>query len=253
MRHQDRVVIITGGLGGIGGAIVERYLAEGAAVGIIDLDETAGAARKADLTARGHRVAFVAADVSKFDECERAFATVEAELGPVDTLVANAGISPKTNRQKVPVDQMSPEEWDRVIGVNLDSAFFFTRLASPGMAKRNFGRIVTLSSVAGQTFLGAVGVHYSTTKGALIAFTRHSAGELGPSNITVNAMAPGRIDTPLIHNGDERENQAIVAQTPLGRLGEPKEVAALCAFLTSREAGFITGQVIDVAGGWMMT
>jgi len=253
MRHQDRVVIITGGLGGIGGAIVERYLAEGAAVGIVDLDEEAGAARKASLTAAGRRVAFVAADVSRFADCEQAVAAVEAELGPVDTLVLNAGISPKKNRQKVRIDQMSAEEWDRVIGVNLDSAFHFTRLVSPGMAKRRFGRIVTLSSVAGRAYLDTVGVHYSTTKGALIAFTRHAAGELGPSNITVNALAPGRIDTPLIHNGGEQENLAIVAQTPLGRLGKPQEVAAVCVFLTSPEAGFVTGQVIDVAGGWLMT
>jgi 3-oxoacyl-[acyl-carrier protein] reductase len=253
VRHQEKVVLVTGAAGGIGTAIVKRYLEEGAAVGIVDFDEAKGRALAQELSASGMRVAFHAADVADYGQCEKACEAIRQQLGPVDILVNNAGISPKHEGYPMPVYRMDPAEWNRVVNVNLNSAFNFSRLLAPGMVERKFGRIVSMSSVAGKAYLDIVAAHYSTTKAALIGLTRHLAGELGPHGITVNAIAPGRIDTPLLRTVSQAANAAVVQQTPLRRLGTPDEVAQACCFLTSEESSFITGQVIDVSGGWLMT
>ncbi|CDM23820.1 SDR family oxidoreductase [Castellaniella defragrans] len=254
MRHEGRVVIVTGALGGIGSALVERYLLEGARVGLIDLDEARGQAAAQAWRRQGHAVAFAAADVGRYAACAQAVDRIRAELGEVDTLVNNAGISPKHDGAPSAVQAMDPAEWDRVVGVNLSSAFYLTKLLAPGMIGRGFGRIVSMSSVAGKAAISRiVGVHYSATKAALIGFTRHVAEELGPHGITVNALAPGRISTPLLATVADDANQAVIRETALRRLGTPGEVADVCAFLTSHEAAFVTGQVVDVAGGWLMT
>jgi 3-oxoacyl-[acyl-carrier protein] reductase len=254
MRHADRVVLVTGGSGGIGAAIVERYVAEGASVGIVDFNVEAGERQAAAWRAKGCSVHFAAADVADYASCERAQREIESALGSIDILINNAGISPKHEGKPAPIHQMDPAEWRRVVGVNLDGAFNFSRLLAGGMILRHYGRIVSMSSVAGKSYLGdIVGCHYSATKAALIGFTRHLAGELGPHGITVNAMAPGRIATPLVRTVSDAANNAVVDVTPLRRLGEPSEVADVCCYLTSPDAAFVTGQVIDVAGGWLMT
>ncbi len=254
MRHADRVVLVTGASGGIGAAIVDRYLAEGAAVAIVDSNQEAGERQVAELRKQGHRAHFAPADVADYGSCERAHRDIQAALGPVDILVNNAGISPKHDGQPAQIHRMDPAEWQRVVGVNLNGAFNFSRLVTGSMIDRRYGRIVSMSSVAGKAYLGdIVACHYSATKAALIGFTRHLAGELGSHGITVNALAPGRIATPLVRTVSEAANNAVVAVTPLGRLGEPSEVAAVCCYLTSPDAAFVTGQVVDVAGGWLMT
>lgn len=252
-RHEDRVVVVTGGTGGIGSAIVRRYASEGARVAIVDIDVGRGNALAEEFVQQGSDVIFVSADVSDFDACERACHRIQAALGVIDTLVNNAGISPKHDGRPSGVHEMDPNEWSRVIGVNLNSAFNMTRVLSPAMLGHGFGRIVSMSSVAGKAYLDIVAAHYATTKAALIGFTRHLAGELGPHGITVNALAPGRIDTPLLATVASEANQAVIKTTALRRLGTPDEVADACAWLTSADANFITGQVIDVAGGWLMT
>lgn len=251
--HQGRVVLVTGGGGGIGSAITEQYVLQGASVGIVDRSPDGATALVSRLTAMGHKVHFVAADVGRFDDCDRACRSIEAALGPIDTVINNAGISPKHQGLPAPIWQMDPAEWRQVMDVNLNSVFHFTRLLAPGMVERRFGRIVNMSSVAGKAYLDIVAAHYSTTKAALIGLTRHLAGELGPHGITVNALAPGRIDTPMVAGAPVVANQGVIDVTPLRRLGKPVEVADACLFLTSERASFITGQVIDVAGGWLMT
>ncbi len=254
MQHQNRVVVVTGGLGGIGRAIAERYVQDGASVAIVDMDAERGEALCAEWKNAGHNVAFAAADVADYHACERAADQLQSLLGPIDTLVNNAGISPKHDGHPMAFHQMDPAEWNRVMNVNLNSAFNWSRILTPGMVERKFGRIVSMSSVAGKAnIVDIVAAHYSTTKAALIGFTRHLAGELGPHGITVNALAPGRINTPLLKTVVSSANDDVVKETPLRRLGEPVEVADACLFLTSPNAAFITGQVLDVAGGWMLT
>jgi 3-oxoacyl-[acyl-carrier protein] reductase len=252
LRHENRVVLVSGAGSGIGAAIALRYCEEGAAVAILDADGVKAQEQGERLAAAGYRVAWSQADVADYDQCASACAQLAAELGPIDTLINNAGISPKHQGQPAPLWQMSPQEWARVVGVNLTGAFHLSSLLSRGMVERRFGRIVNMSSVAGSAFLPLVAVHYSATKAAIIGFTRHLAGELGPHGITVNALAPGRIETPLLKTVSAEANQAVVEQTPLGRLGQPLEVAQAACFLTSSESDFITGQVVDVAGGWLM-
>lgn len=253
--YKNKVVIVTGGLGGIGKAIAQRYLQEGAKVAVVDIDEQKGhALHEAFNQKYPNQCLFVCADVGDYELSEKAFLHITHHFGDVDILINNAGISPKHNGAPIPFYQMSPTEWNQVTAVNLHSAFNWSRLVTPSMVERKSGRIICMSSVAGKVnLIGIVAAHYSTTKAALIGFTRHLAGELGPFGITVNALAPGRINTPLLKSVTSKTNEEVVLDTPLGRLGEPTEVADCCLFLTSDEASFVTGQVIDVAGGWSLT
>lgn len=252
-RHNDRVVLVTGGAGGIGSALVERYLAEGARVAVVELEEAALKEARTRWSGHGDRVAYATADVGDYDACAVALQRIEAALGSVDTAILNAGISPKHAGRAARIEEMDPGEWRQVTSVNLDGAFNLARLLAPGMNSRKFGRIVTMSSVSAKIYAPFIGIHYATTKGALLSFTRHLAGELGPHGITANGMAPGRIRTPMIASVGDAINQGVIDQTALRRLGEPEEVAAVSTFLTSEEASFVTGQVIDVAGGLAMT
>ncbi|MEK6349222.1 MAG: SDR family NAD(P)-dependent oxidoreductase [Burkholderia sp.] len=254
---SSRNVLVTGGARGIGLGIVRAFLDSGARVVFVDHDEALGLdaeRRLREQHADASSVHFVAADVGRFESCQAAFARAEALIGPIDTLINNAGISPKTDGRGLPVDEIPVDEWLRVVDVNLNGIFYFSKLVTPGMKRRGFGRIVSMSSVAGKAYLDVCALHYAATKAAVIGATRQLAGELGPFGINVNAIAPGRIDTEMVAVAGEAANAAYVAQTPLKRLGTTREVAALCLYLASRdEAGFVTGQVVDVAGGWLMT
>jgi 3-oxoacyl-[acyl-carrier protein] reductase len=251
--HAGRVVVVTGAAQGIGRAIASAYAAEGARVALLDRNGDAAASSAAELRERGHRTHGVAADVAEYDAVASACAEVERVLGPIDTLVNNAGISPKHGGKRAEIGEMDPAEWRRVVDVNLNGVFNCIRATVNGMKQRRFGSIVNMSSVAGRAYLDMVACHYSATKAALIGFTRHLAGELGPYNITVNAVAPGRIDTPLMRGVAPEVNEAALRATPLGRFGTPEDVAQMCLFFTSQQGHFVTGQVCDVAGGWMMT
>ena len=253
--HQGRVVVVTGGGRGIGRAIADAHAAAGAAVAYLDHDASLADSVAADARMRGLKAIGVAADVANFKEIDTAMKRVAEALGPIDVLVNNAGISPKsgTDGKRALAWEMDPDEWRRVLDVNLTGAFNCTRSVLPGMKELGRGRIVSTSSVAGKTFCDIVGIHYAATKAALIGFTKHLAGEVGPFGITVNAVAPGRIDTPLMRGTANAANDAVKAITPMRRFGSPEEVADTVLFLTSDAARFVTGQTIDVAGGWLMT
>ena len=167
-------------------------------------------------------------------------------------MIDNAGISPKHDGKPAPIWQMTSTEWQRVVNVNLNGAFNLSRLLSVSMVERRFGRIISMSSVAGSAFLPIVAAHYSATKAAIIGLTRHLAGELGEYGITANALAPGRIEPPLLRTVSASATDAVIADTPLRRLGQPWEVADAACYLSAPDSAFVTGQVIDVAGGWLM-
>lgn len=253
-RHKSRVVLVTGAGSGIGAAIAAQYAAEGATLALIDIAEQSLMAQAGALREHGARVAIACGDVAEYGACEAMHEQLISELGqPIDTLINNAGISPKVNGRPANFWEMAPDEWLRVIGVNLNGAFNWSRLLTPSMVQAKRGRIVNMSSVAAKFFVAFTAAHYGTTKAALIGFTRDLAGELGPYGITVNAIAPGRIDTPLMRTASPDTNEAVINETPLRRLGSPGEVAEMSCFLTAPESSFITGQVVDVAGGWLMT
>lgn len=252
LTHKDRIAVVTGGGSGIGRAIAEALALAGAAVALLDANGNAAEDAAGAIAAGGGRAMAVACDVARFEAVEAAGHEIAAALGPVDILVNNAGISPKHQGRPASVLDMDPDEWRRVMDVNLTGAFHGVRVFGGGMARRGWGSIVNQSSVAGKTHVGFVGAHYPATKAGLIGLTRHLAGELGPSGINVNALAPGRIDTPLMRGVDPAVNEAIVGETPMRRLGRPEDVAAAALFLTSDAGHFVTGQVVDVAGGWKL-
>ncbi len=246
--HAGRVALVTGGGRGIGAAVAAELAARGARVAVLDAD--AGLAAESAHACGGHAEACDVADRAAVD---RACGGVEAALGPVDILVNNAGISPKRDGKPVPVWEMDGADWDSVVAVNLTGCFNMARRLTPGMVARKRGWIVNMASVSGRVWTPLVGGHYTATKTALVGLTRHWAGELGPRGVRVNAVAPGRIATPLAKLTAPATNQAIVAATPLGRAGEPEEVARAVCFLCGPDAEFVTGATLDVSGGWMMS
>ncbi len=178
-----------------------------------------GAALEARLAGAGHGERFVQADIQDFAAREAAYDTLARALGKADILVNNAGISPKTGGRALKAWEMPPQEWDMVMRVNLNAAFYLTRLATPRMMARRQGHIVNMSSVAGKAYCDIVAAHYAATKAGLIGLTRHWAGELGEYGITVNALAPGRIGTPLLKTVPQEVNDAVTRVTPPASTG----------------------------------
>ena len=251
--HAGRTAIVTGAGSGIGRGLAEALAAAGATVAVTDIDGNRAEETAGRIAAEGHRCLALTCDVALWEDVAAAAREIEATLGPADILINNAGISPKHDGQPASVLSMNPEEWRHVLDVNLTGAFHCVRAFAPAMAERGWGSIVNQSSVAAKRYAAFVGVHYPATKAGLIGMTKHLAGELGPAGINVNALAPGRIDTPLMRGVDPAVNEAIREDTPLRRFGTPGDVAAAALYLTSDAGHFVTAQVLDVAGGWMMS
>lgn len=237
---HGRGVLISGGDRGIGAAAARAFYAAGYRVAVL-YHSNADAAAALEKQLPG--VLAVQCDVASRASCELAFRTVEQALGRVDVLVSNAGIA----QQKLFTD-ITPEEWQRMLDVNLSGAFHLCQLALPGMIRRKAGRILTVSSMWGQTG-GSCEVHYSAAKAGLIGLTKALAKEEGPSGITVNCVAPGVIDTDMMAAFTAEDKAALAEETPVGRLGTAEEVAKLLVFLAGEDAGYITGQVFGVNGG----
>ena len=234
-----RVALVTGGTRGIGRAIVERMKADGllVAAGYSGNEEAAQA------TARDLGVMVVKGNVGVFDDCERAVKAVEAELGPVDVLVNNAGITRDGFFHK-----MAPDQWSDVIRVNMDSVFNMTRQVINGMRERGFGRIINISSINGQK--GQIGqTNYSAAKAGMIGFTKALALENARKGVTVNCIAPGYIDTEMVGAMDAKVLEAIISQIPVGRLGKGEEIADMVAWLAGERAGYVTGCTLSLNGG----
>ena len=246
----QKTLLLTGASRGIGHATVKVFQAAGWRV--LTVSRTAFDARCPwHAGSTDHFQGDLSDASARQDLVERVRETL-GESG-LHAIVNNAGISPKHAGRAQKVWEMDPDEWRRVVDVNLTGSFNCIRALSPAMVAAGEGWIVNTSSVAGKTFFPIVASHYAATKSAIIGFTKHIAGELGPHGIRVNALAPGRIATPMVAGVAPELNEAEVARTPLGRLGEPAEVADTALWLTSPESSFVTGQTIDVAGGLCMT
>ena len=227
-----RTVLITGGNRGIGYALAEEFIAQGHRVAVT---ARSGEGPSGTLTVR--------ADVTDGESLDAAYAEVEAKLGPVEVLVANAGITKDTL-----IMRMSDEEFDSVVGTNLGGTFKVVKRAIKGMVKARFGRIVLISSVVG--LYGSAGqVNYSSSKSALVGMARSLTRELGARGITTNVVAPGFIETDMTAALPEEQQAQYKKNIPAGRFAQPSEVAKVCAWLASDDAGYISGAVIPVDGG----
>jgi acetoacetyl-CoA reductase len=237
-----RVALVTGGTRGIGRAIVERLKADGlkVAAGYSGNEEAAQAC------SRELGVMVVKGNVGVFEDCRIAVEQVAAELGPVDVLVNNAGITRDGAFHKMTVDQ-----WVEVVSVNMNSVFNMTRQVIEGMRERGFGRIINISSINGQK--GQVGqTNYSAAKAGMIGFTKALALENAKKGVTVNAIAPGYVDTEMVHAVPEKVLQAIIDQIPVGRLGRGEEIADVVSFLAGERASYVTGATLTINGGQFM-
>ncbi|MEX0923695.1 MAG: SDR family NAD(P)-dependent oxidoreductase [Rhodovibrionaceae bacterium] len=241
-----RTAIVTGAARGIGFEVAKALATEGMQLVLLDcLSEVRSAAE--ELGAEG----FVL-DVASESEVGRTVAEIAERRGSIDILVNNAGITVKRDGLRVPTEECSLGDWNKVLSVNLTGPFLMCRACIPHMKRRGWGRIVNLASQAGRTGSQFSGSGYAASKAGLIGFSRILAGELGELGITVNCVAPGRIRTPMNALGGEAINTTFAKAVPLRRVGSPEEVASAVAFLASDGGGYITGAVIDVNGGAFM-
>ena len=239
---SEKVAIVTGAGRGIGEGIARKLAHEAATVVCADVNESDAANVASSL---GHGAIGLRLDVSNSNDCDAFVKTVHERFGRLDILVNNAGI----NRDAM-LHKMTDDQWQQVIAVDLSGVFFMTRAASRIMRAAGTGRIVNISSAS---WMGNIGqANYSAAKAGVVGLSRTAAKELARSQVTVNAICPGFIDTQMTRGIPDAIREQQVAKIPLGRMGQPADVAAVVAFLASDEAGYVTGEVINVGGGYTL-
>jgi 3-oxoacyl-[acyl-carrier protein] reductase len=247
MKFEGKVALVTGAARGIGEAIALTLAREGADVVVTDVD-LEGVQRVAqEIEGLGRKAKAIQADVSQREAVQRLVSEAVSLFGKVDILVNNAGII----RRGTFLDH-DPQDWEKVLSVNLGGTFNCAKEVVPLMIKQGGGKIINISSVVGKMGDIASAPSYGTSKGAINTFTKSLARELAPYGINVNAVAPHAIETDMSREWTEEKRRQIVEAIPLKRLGKPEEVAEVVAFLASDGAGFITGQILDVNGGYLM-
>lgn len=244
-----RTAIITGGIGGLGSAMCRSLADAGCRVIAADLASRSDRidAFPKEMQSFEGRVSFASVDVSDFDSCSKLISDIESQHGSVDILVNAAGITRDASLRK-----MEPAQWQDLMRVNMDSLFNMCRPVINGMSDRGFGRIINISSVNGQT--GQFGqTNYSAAKAGVHGFTMALAREVARKGVTVNTISPGYCDTALVQAVPEKIREQIIAQVPVGRLGDPADIARAVVFLAAEDAGYITGANLPVNGGYFMS
>lgn len=243
MIFKDRVAIVTGSAQGLGRAMVERIASDGVKVVITDVNEEKINLAVEELTSKGYDVFGAKCDVTNRDEIRALGEKVIEKYGKLDIIVNNAGITKDSSFKK-----MTDAQWDAVMTVDLKSVFLVSQELVKYLEANGYGRIINISSLAGM--MGNFGqANYSAAKAGVVGLTKTLSIELGKKNITVNAIAPGFINTEMTKVIPEDRKKVMIAEIPVGRPGEPEEIAAVVAFLASDEAGFVSGTVINVNGG----
>ncbi|WP_026437217.1 2-hydroxycyclohexanecarboxyl-CoA dehydrogenase [Acidovorax sp. JHL-9] len=251
-RFQNKTVVVTGGGGGIGGATSRRFAAEGAKVAVYDMNLEAAEKVAADIRSAGGQAAAFQCNITDRAQVDAAVAATQAQLGPIDVLVNNAGWDIFK-----PFVKTEPAEWDKLIAINLTGALHMLHAVLPGMAERKYGRIVNVASDAARGGSSGEAV-YSACKGGLVALSKTLAREHARQGITVNVVCPGPTDTALLAGVAEGARdpakliEAFKSAIPLGRLGQGDDLASAIAFMGSDDASFVTGQVLSVSGGLTM-
>jgi 3-oxoacyl-[acyl-carrier protein] reductase len=239
-----RTALVTGGARGIGRSICDMLAAHGARVAVnYERNEQAARETLSSIETSGVDAIIVQADVANEEQVARMTEAVRERLGPIDLLVNNAGIASST-----PHDDLPFATWKRMFEVNVDGPFLTTFAVKDEMIAREYGRIVNISSLAGIKIKGRM-ISYATTKAALISFTRHCAEAFAPFNIRVNCVAPGLTNTELARSANPDLVEHLISITPMGRIGEPEEIASVVKFLLSDDSSFVTGQTVPACGG----
>ncbi|HSC57171.1 MAG TPA: SDR family NAD(P)-dependent oxidoreductase [Nitrospira sp.] len=252
MKLKDKAVLITGAGSGLGREMALTFAREGARVGVNDVRPESAANVTTEIERAGGRAVRLAADVSDSGAVKKMMAQFVAAFGTIDVLINNAGIGRvRPDSEATPTAEKTDEDWHLMIATHLDATFYCTREALKVMIEKKSGRIINLGSIVGLTGI-ELAADYGAAKGGIISFTRCVAREVVRHGILVNCIAPGFIETPMTAPLSPELRRAVIARTPIGRFGEPRDIAAAALFLACEESAFMVGQVISPNGGYVI-